>query len=127
MWIYIVLIPPAAWLTLLLHELSHLLVMKYTGAKIVRFRPYPHFSDGKFWFGYVSCMWAAKEEPTDYKYSHIAPLAKSSVFAVIWFFLGFLVWSPLYVFAVWELIDWLWWFVGWWRPGKDAYMWAEKN
>jgi hypothetical protein len=116
-----------AWWSLFLHELSHAIVMKAVGCEITSFKAYPHREDGTFWFGRVRCRYQGKKMPEAYRYSHIAPLAKSSTLMVGWAFLAWLAWWPLFALAACELVDHLWWWIGSWRPGKDAYKWWRRE
>ena len=139
LWVWLMLLPLAYYLPLLLHELSHLVVMKKVGAEIASFKPYWHFAkvrvlvDGEvkekrqFWFGRVTCRWPDPPAPAAYRYSHVAPLVKACVVGTSWALLAWLLWTPLALFAACEAVDGLWWWVGYFRPGKDAYKWFGRG
>lgn len=126
-WWFLGLFAFGAWWSLLLHELSHLVVMKAVGCETTSFKPYWHWDDGVFWFGRVTCRYPGIAMPYAYRYSHVAPLVKSTTLMVVWGLLGWLVWWPLLALAACELVDHAWWWAGSWRPGKDAYKWWGRN
>lgn len=116
----------AAYLPLLLHELSHAIVMSWLGGKITAFKPYPHFYGEKLWFGRVQVLWAYGR-PDAYRFSHIAPVVKTLLFAGIWASLALAIDTPpLFLLAAGELVDLLWWFACYRRPGSDAHRWFNR-
>ena len=108
----------AAFLTLLLHELSHYVVLKVIGVRIISFKPYPHMVGNHLYLGSVS--WYLKkrthEELTRVRkhvhWSHVAPLIKSIIMATLWTSLAVTIDSIFLVFLFWECADFLWWWFG---------------
>jgi hypothetical protein len=98
----------AAPLTLLLHESSHALMAKSQGSTILSFRPWPSKQRGKWWLGYVRWTNPPFERRTRWLYGSplliSAPMAIALGLVSIW-------WPPLLAWAIWEAID----FVNWWK------------
>ena len=120
-----------AALTDLTHEGSHAVVMKWTGGTITSFKPYPHMHKKRFYLGYVKAEYPRDESgkmiiPEDYHYSHVAPYIKAALLGPMWAALG-LLYLPLLMLAVWELIDGLWWLYGYSFGSKytDAQKWRK--
>ena len=116
------------FVSLVLHEVSHAIVMVSSGGKIISFKPYPHYSktlDGwRFRLGAVTARFE-KTVPSSYRYSHIAPLIKAFAFMLLWGILGFLVWRPLLILGVLECFDAVFWWIGffWGTKYSDGKKW----
>lgn len=102
-----------AALTLVLHELSHCLVVWWSGGKVVTFKPWPHMSDGHFYFGRMTYIAKVPLGPL----MKIIPFLKALTLFGWWVGLGVL-WHPLWVLAFWEITDWINWLQGYIR-GSD--------
>lgn len=89
-----------AALTLVLHELSHCIVVWLSGGWIEEFKPWPHMKDGKFYFGRMSHSGAQADE----RAFTVAPLIKALSLLALWTVLGF-IWLPLWALAFWEFTD----------------------
>lgn len=98
---------------LLLHELSHCLVYKLAGAKIVVFKPWPHKYEGRFYFGRVM---ADRELPKAWAIESAgAPLVKATIMLGMWCILAAFVGLWPLGFALWEAIDMINWIQGYIR------------
>ena len=94
-------------LTLLGHELSHLLAVKRLGGQVTAFKPWPHRDMlGRFWFGRVYWHGLTAKQA---RVSSLAPIVKSIVMALTWHILASHYWAPLWALACWELVDAAWW------------------
>jgi hypothetical protein len=115
-WIWaLILLLPAGALRLLAHEASHAVAVVVTGGRVDAFRPWPHRGpDGRRYWGAVY-----RTGGNDLAIA-IAPLTRATLGAIIWHLLA-LTWTPLLVFAWWELTDVVWWWIGWLcRPESDG-------
>jgi hypothetical protein len=117
----------AAFLTLLLHESSHALVVVLRGARIKSFKPYPHKDEnGRWWYGRVT--WEYTPEYRDTKWKYGSPLLFNTPLAIL-YAVGAYFWCPyLWAFAAWSTIDHLWWWRGYFglaskdrRPLLDGF------
>lgn len=153
-WIAFALVGAA--LTLNLHELSHVVVVKKTGGEIPTYAPWPHFRNSKagvsiapwtgiWWFlfarekldgyrwynGRVSVRYRVPKGegiPRSYRYSHVAPLVKALFVLGVWMTLGLTVYRPLLALAVWEASDVVWWWRGYFfKPKTDGWKWKERD
>jgi len=120
--IMICLIPVAGYLTLFLHEASHMLFGYLYGYEIKAFKPYPHKNSSDKWrFGAV--YFSGTVSTSGRGMMLIAPLFKSLIFVIIWIVFTFIL-SPVFLpFVLWEVIDCMWWFIGYfhtdtWDGGK---------
>ena len=135
-WIALVLVIPAAFLTLALHELSHCIAVWRAGGRVTGFRPYPHLHDGAggvfFWpqDGW-KLRWAGMSyegvDMRDRASMYIAPLVKALIVFVLWGALcgilgGVYTWEHWWALLVpwfWELTGILNWVQGYFRPGSN--------
>ena len=107
----IVYLIPAAFLSLFLHELAHVIAIKSIGGKIVLFKPWPHELNGRLYFGRVrSIMYHV--DPKKFWINSISPVIKSLVFGIGWVTIAYFIQLELLVFAAAELVDLLWWVKG---------------
>lgn len=105
-------------LTLFLHESAHVVAVWCYGGTLTSFRPYPHFYDGRFYFGRVAYLL----DSSKHKRVAISPLIKAITLTTTWAILGFTLYQPLLAFAAWEAVDALWWVSGFLRgPHTDAH------
>lgn len=108
-WIILAILGVVGWvLTLITHEMSHALVNKIAGRTITEIKLWPHFHNGKFYFGRVSST-GGKES---LMWVHTSPLLKGVALSALWIVLAIFYYEPLFVLAGAELIDMLWWFKG---------------
>jgi hypothetical protein len=102
---------------LLSHEAAHAFAAKMKGARVTVFKPWPHFRNGRLYFGYCETMWKGKV----HKLFHIAPLYKDLILVPVFLGLAFL-WLPFIVVAGWLVVDSIWWLIGAkLGPGYDAW------
>lgn len=126
---YLIACVVAAYLTLFLHELSHVIVSKAVGWTITAFRPWPHRCNGRWWFGRYESVWQRDYEiPAASRWRHIAPLVKTCVAAPAWTIAA--IWlHPIFVVpAIWEALDATWWWIGYFSGDalKDGARWRLK-
>jgi hypothetical protein len=130
-WWCLVLLPPAWFLQLTIHELSHLLVgLVHEGLKPSGFYPYPHVHEGKFYFArysYYTPEITIRVGP--HKPRHIAPFFGGLLVLLVSAAAFFLL-SPsgrpwTLPFAACGLGDMLWFWRGyfWGKPGNDGQRW----
>jgi len=112
---YIIFGVVGAILTLVLHELSHAIVVWINGGKVTEFKPWPHMSDGKFYFGTMAYECFA---PISEKDLTIAPFYKACAMINIWVFCSML-YAPLIALEIWELIDFTNWLQGYVRKSDN--------
>lgn len=124
-WWMLVLILPAWFVQNCIHEGSHLLTgWLVNGLKPGGFYPYPHFSDGKFYF--ARCILWGFPKTFQYKAYLIAPMYAALIWAAIWAIVFLLTWSlwclPMIATG---LVDALWWWRGYFfgRPSCDGKLW----
>lgn len=116
MWYWAILGVVGAPLTLVLHELAHVLVARAHGIRIKTFRPWPHFTTSGFVWGSVSYHQVLM--PAQRRMSALAPLIKAISLMLAWAFLG-AAWSPLWALAAWEAIDVINWLQGYLRMSRN--------
>jgi hypothetical protein len=117
-WHWILSFAVAGYVSLFTHELSHALVAwVHPRGTVVAFRPFPHFHNGRFYFGRCTTAWTDTIPPL----LRIAPLYKDGAFLLPCVVTGVLWWQPMLCLAVWSVIDALWWVAGIWREGSDAW------
>ena len=91
----------AAWLTLLMHETAHCVIVWLGHGEVTSFKPYPHKRpDGKWTIGYMEYMQYIKT-PSFY---WIIPL-RAGVMTAGWCALAWFLYWPLLTFAVTDTID----------------------
>ena len=100
-WVLFILL--GAPLTLVLHELAHLFVVKLAGATIVEFAPWPDFRRPRGQrLGVVRYrMPAGTLRPPE---SSLAPFIKAVALFSVWGGLG-VIYHPLWALAAWEALD----------------------
>jgi hypothetical protein len=109
--------------TLLLHELSHCVIVWAYGGQIISFKPWPHKEEGHFYFGYMKYSGCALSEAIFV----VAPLIKASFLCLVWIVLGFC-YKPLFVLAGIEFLDILNWLQGYVRDsGNDGGRFRKSN
>ena len=104
-----------AVLTLVLHEFSHCLVVWVCDGKVVSFRPWPHWENGRFFFG---TMTFDSPWPPNRKWFVLAPFLKALLFFLFWIIMGWH-WHPLWLLAGWEATDWGNWLQGYIRLSNN--------
>ena len=108
-WAIIVTFVLLGWvLSLLTHEVSHVVANKLVGRTITAFKPWPHLHNGKFYFGRASSIGPS----AGLMWVHASPLIKGALLCPIWVALGLWVYTPFFLFMATDLIDMLWWFKG---------------
>lgn len=119
-WVYLVVLAVGAPVTLLLHELAHCCAVWWLiDGKVTAFKPWPHKHNGTFYWGRMS--WECDMEPTpaQYRSFYFWPQYKAIIMIITWLLLGFLVWLPFLMAAIWELADILNFIQGYIRNGKN--------
>jgi len=94
-----------AVLTLNLHELAHCLVIWIKGGQVTSYKPYPHFVDGKFFWGRMTYDLTFVPTRTFAGVMAIVPQVKVVFFLALWVWLGLILWHPLFALAAWECAD----------------------
>lgn len=119
-WVYLIVLAVGAPVTLLLHELAHCCAVWWLfHGKVTAFVPWPHKHNGMFYWGRMSWECASEPTPAQYRSFYIWPQYKASIMIITWLFLGFLVWLPLLMAAIWELADIVNFIQGYIRNGKN--------
>ena len=113
-----------AVVALVLHETAHAIVVGLApNAKMTKFRPWPGFyrrRDGmEHWYNGL-ILYEGKLGGFEAAF-HVAPIIKAGWLLTAWVLAGVL-WWPLWVFALCELVDLLWWLRGyvWKRERSDG-------
>jgi len=107
--VFTVLITFGYVLSLFLHEMSHYIVAKVTGAEVTAFKFYPHTYEDQF---FMACVYT-KNLKDEYKtLFYAAPLLKSVGLMFTWMTLGLVFWLPLCSLVLLELFDIGIWFKG---------------
>ena len=126
-WPWIALGILGAPVTLILHELSHVVFVKLSGGEVTVFKPWPHRFEGRFVFGRVWAIWEDGRSEI-YRWSHIAPLLKAIVLLSVWNTLSYSHYRPMLILGAWELTDvakWIWNYFGK-DPETDARKWRDR-
>ncbi len=127
-WVSLALLLPGAFITLVLHELAHCVVVWAKGLKVTGFYPFPHLKDGKggifFWPRKgLSIRWAGMKYDgrnlTNEAWMTFIIILRASIFLVAWALLAIFFYWPLAVLAFWELTDVINWVQGYFRPGSN--------
>jgi hypothetical protein len=92
---------------LLTHEASHVVAAKLKGGRVLVFKPWPHFYNGKFYFGRTQTAWLKKPD----RLTHIIPLYKNLLLLPLFGGLAF-AWLPFLAIAGWLVVDSIWWLMG---------------
>ena len=119
-WVYLVVLAVSAPVTLLLHELMHCFaVWAFMSGRVTAFVPWPHKHNDVFYWGRMS--WECDKEPTRlaYRVFYIFPQFKAACLLTVWLILGFLLWHPFLMAALWELADIINFIQGYIRNGKN--------
>ncbi len=106
------------WFSLFTHELSHAIVAWSSGADVLLFRPWPHFRNGRLYWGRVRVAWVDHVNPL----THVVPLYKDAILVVLFLAGALLLWLPLLTGAIWQVVDAAWWLIGTrLGPGYDGW------
>lgn len=115
-----------AFHTLVLHELSHCVIVWKNGGKVTSFKPYPHELDtGNTVLASMGYVLNFKDIIKAFKflvYFYAAPVIRASFFMLLWIGLSFL-YRPLLILAFWELLDvanWIKGYFGWWTTESSV-------
>ncbi len=108
--LFIVLLFSGIFLTLALHELSHVLVAKICGLKHIEFKLYPHKFNNRWVMGRTSAL--IDPQDPNLPFIHSSPLWKSFILFLVWICVGGYLYWPFFALAIWELSDYIWWWVG---------------
>jgi hypothetical protein len=103
---------------LLLHELSHYVVYRVEGVKVLSFKPYPHkHEQGWSWGRIVPEKSLTVLSPV----SNCAPMLKGMLMALVWTIASYHWWHlwPLAAWEVWDVVFW-WWGWRWGSPRNDG-------
>lgn len=98
-----------AFLTLLLHEMSHVLIARIVKYKIESVTLIPRYGEeGTILFGSVKFL---KDDKPVTSWMYLIPLIKAFVFFILWFILS-KYFHYFIFFAAWELMDGINWLLG---------------
>lgn len=97
-----------AVITLLTHEGAHYVVNRAVGRTITEVKLWPHYHNNKLYFARVSSTGSGE----DLDIVHLAPVVKAFLLMLIWIIGGLYFYSPIFVLAIIELVDMLWWLKG---------------
>lgn len=110
----------SAYLTLFLHESSHVLICLFSKTPIKRFVLWPTIKNGKFYWGRVETKTALPEHWKPLFY--LMPFAKACFMTMLWIMLlicnNWLIY--LIPFVIWEIIDLTKWLTGFFRKRQDS-------
>jgi hypothetical protein len=104
--------------SLFMHEASHAVVVMLRGGKMLQFKPYPNKdASGRWWFGRVQYQFTSDFRDT--KWRHGSPLLVAVPLAIIWSVLALFVCQYLWAFAAWSVIDFAWWWRGYFGLARE--------
>lgn len=107
------LIYPARLTSTFFHELSHLIVVKMAGWKVIHFKPYPCSFANKRYNGVV--VYEVPEDLKNYHYMpfvYSAPLWMNFILIQVFVVLSFSCYLPLFIFVAAFMFDYVCW---WWE------------
>ena len=114
----IIFIPLSFISSVITHELAHLVVAIYKGFRITSFKVWPH-RNSKFEWLCGSIKYIIIGPIIGDKAVALAPLPKAVLFIAVWIVLSFFH-LPLIMFIVFEMVDIVEWFVGYFNKDKDS-------